>query len=88
MVMVFAAVALGGWTMLRPGRARTAWAVGSVALVVYGVAFTATRVNFSTFTNELTFRGDSHASLRGAARRPEGPRRRCAAARCRRPTTS
>ena len=50
--------------MLRSGRARTAWAVGSVALVVYGVAFTATRVNFSTFTNELTFRGDSHASLR------------------------
>jgi hypothetical protein len=41
-VMVFAGVALGGWTMLRPG----------------------TRVNFSTFTNELTFRGDSHASLR------------------------
>jgi hypothetical protein len=63
-VMVFAGVALAGWTMLRPGRARTAWAVGSVALVVYGVAFTATRVNLSTFTNELTFRGDSHASLR------------------------
>ena len=61
MVMVFAAVALGGWTMLRAGRARTLWAVGAVALVVYGVAFTATRVNFSTFTNELTFRGDSHA---------------------------
>jgi hypothetical protein len=63
-VMVFAGVALGGWTMLRSGRLRTAWAVGSVALVVYGVAFTATRVNLSTFTNELTFRGDSHASLR------------------------
>ena len=64
LVMVFAGVALGGWTMLRAGRARTLWAVGSVALIVYGVAFTATRVNFSTFTNELTFRGDSHASLR------------------------
>jgi hypothetical protein len=63
-VMVFAGVALGGWTMLRSGRARTAWAVGSVALIIYGVAFTATRVNLSTFTNELTFRGDSHASLR------------------------
>jgi hypothetical protein len=64
LVMVFAGVALGGWTMLRSGRARTVWAVGSVALIIYGVAFTATRVNFSTFTNELTFRGDSHASLR------------------------
>jgi hypothetical protein len=64
LVMVFAGVALGGWTMLRSGRARTAWAIGSVALVIYGAAFTATRVNLSTFTNELTFRGDSHASLR------------------------
>ena len=80
LVMVFAAVALAGWTMLRSGRARTFWAVASVALIVYGVAFTATRVNLSTFTNELTFRGDSHASLRtllndpkvraGAALRP------------------
>ncbi len=64
LVMVFAGVSLGGWTMLRAGRARTLWAVASVGLIVYGVAFTATRVNFSTFTNELTFRGDSHASLR------------------------
>ena len=60
--------------MLRAGRARTLWAVAAVALIIYGVAFTATRVNFSTFTNELTFRGDSHASLRDAAQRPEGAR--------------
>jgi hypothetical protein len=71
LVMVFAGVALGGWTMLRSGRARTAWAVGSVALIAYGVAFTATRVNFSTFTNELTFRGDSHASLRALLANPK-----------------
>jgi MFS family permease len=71
LVMVFAGVALGGWTMLRSGRARTVWAVGSVALIIYGVAFTATRVNFSTFTNELTFRGDSHASLRALLNDPK-----------------
>jgi MFS family permease len=71
LVMVFAGVALGGWTMLRSGRARTAWAVGSVALIAYGAAFTATRVNFSTFTNELTFRGDSHASLRALLANPK-----------------
>jgi hypothetical protein len=71
LVMVFAGVVLGGWTMLRSGRARTAWAVGSVALIAYGVAFTATRVNFSTFTNELTFRGDSHASLRALLANPK-----------------
>ena len=71
LVMVFAGVALGGWTMLRTGRARTLWAVGSVALIIYGVAFTATRVNFSTFTNELIFRGDSHASLRTLLNNPK-----------------
>ena len=32
-LMVFAAVAFGGWTMLRPGRLRTAWMVGAVAIV-------------------------------------------------------
>lgn len=65
MIMVFAAVALGGWTMLREGTAlRRIWAVGAVLLVVYGAAFTATRVNLSTFENELQFRGAAHASLK------------------------
>jgi hypothetical protein len=68
MVMVFAAVTLGGWTMLRAGRARTAWAVAAGLVVVYGVVFTATRVNLSTFDNELRFRGDSHASLEALMR--------------------
>ena len=48
MVMIFAAVTLGGWTMLR-GRdsCGRAWAVGAVAVVVYGVVFTATHVKLS-----------------------------------------
>jgi hypothetical protein len=71
MVMVFAAVTLGGWTMLRAGRARTAWAVAAGLVVVYGVVFTATRVNLSTFDNELRFRGDSHASLEALMRNPK-----------------
>jgi hypothetical protein len=70
-VMVFAGVALGGWTMLRSGRLRTAWAVAAALLIVYGVVFTVTHVNFSTFTNELTFRGDSHASLRALLNNPK-----------------
>jgi hypothetical protein len=70
-VMVFAGVALGGWTMLRSGRVRALWAVGSVLLVIYGVAFTVTRVNFSTFTTELIFRGDSHASLKALLHDPK-----------------
>jgi hypothetical protein len=70
-VMVFAAVALGGWTMLQAGRVQKVWAVASALLVVYGVVFTVTRVNFSTFTNELIFRGDSHASLKALLNNPK-----------------
>src|SRR3954449_2869459 len=65
MVMVFCGVALAGWTMLRPGsRVRLAWALGAAALVVFGAAFTLTRVNVARFDSELRFRGDAHQSLR------------------------
>ena len=64
MVMVFGAVALAGWTMLRPGLLlRRVWAVAATLIVIYGVAFTATRVNFHAFDNELRLRGQSHRSL-------------------------
>jgi hypothetical protein len=36
---------------------------GAGALVLFGVVFTATRVNLSAFDKELTFRGAAHASL-------------------------
>jgi hypothetical protein len=70
MVMVFAAVTVGGWTMLRAGRLRTAWAVGAALVVAYGVVFTAGRVHLSTFDTELSLRGDSHASLEALLRDP------------------
>jgi Dolichyl-phosphate-mannose-protein mannosyltransferase len=70
-VMVFAGVALGGWTMLESGRVQKLWAAASALLIVYGIAFTVTRVNFSTFTNELVFRGDSHASLKALLNNPK-----------------
>jgi hypothetical protein len=64
MVMVFAAVTLAGWTMLHEGsRLRRAWAIAAGLVVVYGVVFTVTHVKLSSFTQELQFRGDSHASL-------------------------
>jgi hypothetical protein len=64
MVMVFAAVALAGWTMLREGLLiRKLWAVAAAALVIYGVAFTVTRVSFHNFDGELKLRGSSHRSL-------------------------
>jgi hypothetical protein len=64
MVMVFAAVALAGWTMLREGLLiRKLWAIAAAAIVIYGIAFTATRVSFHNFDGELKLRGNSHRSL-------------------------
>jgi hypothetical protein len=63
-VMIFAAVALAGWTMLEPGTPwRRLWAGAAAALLIFGVVFTATRVNLSKLDSELRFRGDSHAAL-------------------------
>jgi hypothetical protein len=71
MVMVFAAVTLGGWSMLRAGWLRTGWAVAALVIVAYGVVFTATHVQFNVFDNELRFRGDSHAALEALFRNPK-----------------
>ncbi|MDX6720360.1 MAG: hypothetical protein QOJ63_2614 [Solirubrobacteraceae bacterium] len=63
-VMVFAAVFVAGWTMLRDGSAwRRLWATAAAALMIFGVVFTATRVNLTQIHNELRFRGDAHAAL-------------------------
>ena len=62
-LMVLAAVAIGGWTMLLPGWVRTLWMVGAIAIVIFGVVFTATHLNLSRFDNELRFRGQAHHDL-------------------------
>jgi hypothetical protein len=64
MAMLFAAVAIAGWTMLRPGTTlRRVWAGLAGAVVLYGVIFTVTHVTLSNFDEELVLRGDSHRSL-------------------------
>src|SRR3954452_6767706 len=71
MVMVFCGVALAGWTMLRRGsRLRLAWAIGAAALVVFGIVFTALRVNVAKLDSELRFRGNAHHALRRIMSRP------------------
>jgi len=63
-LLIFAAVALGGFTLLAPGtRLRRAWAGAAVLVVLAGTAYTATRVNVTRFENELRFRGDAHEAL-------------------------
>jgi hypothetical protein len=69
-LLVFAAVGVGGFTMLRPGRLRTGWMAVSAVLVLAGVAFTATRVDLTKLTNELQFRGDAHNSLSTVLHQP------------------
>ena len=49
--------------MLLPGWVRTTWMVGSIAIVLFGVVFTATRLNLARFDNELRFRGQAHQDL-------------------------
>jgi hypothetical protein len=62
-LLVFAGVAVGGFTMLRRSRARTAWMVLSAALVIFGVVFTVMHVRLDYFDSELTFRGAAHDDL-------------------------
>ena len=70
-VMVFAAVFIAGWTMLREGSAwRRLWAAGAAGLVVFGIVFTATRVNLEQLHKELRFRGDAHVALASVLRDP------------------
>jgi hypothetical protein len=63
-VLIFAAVAVGGWTLLEPGtRLRRVWAGAATAGVVFVVVLTALHLDLGHFDNELTFRGDAHVAL-------------------------
>jgi hypothetical protein len=70
-LLVFAGVAIAGFTMLRRGRLKIAWMVLSAALVVFGVVFTATHVRLDYFDSELTFRGAAHDDLVRVLESPE-----------------
>jgi hypothetical protein len=65
MMTLFAAVALGGFTMLPHGsRMRRAWATAAGVAVVLGLVWTAFHPpSFVRFNNELVFRGESGRSL-------------------------
>lgn len=62
-LMVFAAVALAGWTMLERGALRTGWMAASIAAVLIGAGYTAAHLDFGYFTSELRFRGEAHHDL-------------------------
>lgn len=70
MVMVFAGVAIAGWTMLEAGRLRTAWIAVAAVGVLGAAAYTATNLSLNTFDNDLRYRGEAHASLEEVLRAP------------------
>src|SRR4051794_22153258 len=63
MIMVFAAVALGGWSMLRSGAVQWIWAGVAVVGVVGGALYTTSHLKSNVFTENLKYRGDSHRQL-------------------------
>lgn len=71
MVMLFAAFAVGGFTVLEQGRARRAWTVVAGLAVLFAVVWTALRVDLGRLTGELQFRGDSRAALRQLLDEPQ-----------------
>ena len=62
-LLVFAAVAFGGFTVLEPSRLRTAWMGAAAAVLAFGVVFTAEHLNLRRFDAELSFRGQAHDDL-------------------------
>jgi hypothetical protein len=69
-LLVFAAVALGGFTMLEPGPVRRLWLGGAAAAVLVGVVFTALNLDLNRFNAELSFRGQAHDDLVEVLRDP------------------
>jgi hypothetical protein len=64
LVMLFGAVAIGGWSLLEPGsRTRRAWIGAAAAVVAYGAFQAATTLSITSIETELAFRDDSHQAL-------------------------
>jgi hypothetical protein len=64
LVMLFGALAIGGWSLLEPGSTlRRVWMVGAALLVAYGVAQAAATVSLKSIRTELSFRKNSHRAL-------------------------
>jgi len=80
MLLLFCAVALGGWSMLRPGSMlRRAWMLGAAALLAYGVASAATTLSLSSLKTTLAYHEDFHEGLALALDNPavKAELRRC-----------
>ncbi len=79
-LLVFCAVFLGGWAMLRPGSwLRRVWIAGAAALLLYGAISAATTLNLTTLQTTLAYHEEFHKGLARALANPvvRGQLRRC-----------
>jgi hypothetical protein len=71
MLLLFCAVAVGGWAMLEPGTLmRRVWMAGAALLVIYGVTSAATTLSLSSLRNTLAYHEDFHKGLAVALHDP------------------
>jgi hypothetical protein len=69
--LLFCAVALGGWAMLRPKTTpRRAWMLGAAALIVYGGVSVATTLSLTSLRTTLAYHDDFHEGLAAALSSP------------------
>jgi hypothetical protein len=79
-LLVFCALALGGWSMLRRGSwLRRAWIALAAVLVAYGAATVANTLSLTSLRNTLAYHNDFHAGLATALHSPtvQAELRRC-----------
>jgi hypothetical protein len=79
-LLLFCAVAIGGWTMLERGSVlRRVWMGFAAVLVVYGVVAAATTLSLTSLRNTLSYHEDFHKGLAVALHSPavEHELRRC-----------
>ncbi|HEX3909431.1 MAG TPA: glycosyltransferase family 39 protein [Solirubrobacteraceae bacterium] len=71
MLVLFCAVAIGGWAMLEKGTwMRRVWMAGAALLVIYGATSAATTLNLTSLRNTLAYHEDFHKGLAVALNDP------------------
>ncbi|HEY4894581.1 MAG TPA: hypothetical protein VII01_00695 [Solirubrobacteraceae bacterium] len=71
LMLLFCAVAIGGWAMLEPGTAlRRIWILGATALVAFGATSAATTLNLTSLRTTLAYHEDFHKGLAQALADP------------------
>jgi hypothetical protein len=70
-MLVFCAVAVGGWSMLEPGTVlRRVWVVGAALLILYGAASAANTLSLSSLRTTLADHENFHEGLASALHSP------------------